>query len=219
MIVSDIVAEDGHDFAPHYLPDGRIVFASTRQRQSRAVLLDEGKPQFAAHGRGPPEPAFVLHVMNADGSGIRQLSFNQSHDLDPAVLADGRIVFSRWDNAGSNGRDAPLHGESRRLAAWSCSTARTATRPAPTASTVQFLDPRPMADGRVLALVRPYAGTELGGDLLAIDVANYVERHAADPPESRRARRPRAASRHGERRHDHRRALAGRALQRRLSPR
>ena len=75
---------------PHYLPDGRIVFSSTRQRQSRAILLDEGKPQFAAQDEDHNEPAFVLHVMDADGSDIHQISFNQSHDLDPAVLDDGR---------------------------------------------------------------------------------------------------------------------------------
>ena len=51
--------------------------------------MDEGKPQFSAQDEDRNEPAFVLHVMNADGSGIRQISFNQSHDLDPAVL-DGR---------------------------------------------------------------------------------------------------------------------------------
>ena len=37
--------------------------------------------------------------MSADGTDIQQISFNQSHDLDPAVLDDGRIVFSRWDSA------------------------------------------------------------------------------------------------------------------------
>ena len=48
-IDSDIVAEAGQDIAPAYLPDGRIVFSSTRQRQSKAILLDEGKPpQFDA---------------------------------------------------------------------------------------------------------------------------------------------------------------------------
>ena len=83
---------------PHYLPDGRIVFSSTRQRQSRAILLDENKPQFAAQDENDNEPAFVLHVMDADGTNIHQISFNQSHDLDPAVLADGRIVFTRWEH-------------------------------------------------------------------------------------------------------------------------
>ncbi len=99
VIQSDIVADEGHDIAPHYLPDGRIVFSSTRQRTSKAVLIDEGKPQFSAQDEDQNEHAFDLHVMNADGSGIRQISFNQSHDLDPDVLDDGRIVFSRWENA------------------------------------------------------------------------------------------------------------------------
>ena len=77
----------------------RIVFTSTRQRQSRAILLDENKPQYAAQDEDDNEPAFVLHVMDADGSNIHQISFNQSHDLDPAVLPNGRIVFTRWEHA------------------------------------------------------------------------------------------------------------------------
>ena len=102
VISSDLNAEAGHDVAPAYLPDGRIVFSSTRQRQSKAVLLDEGKPQFDAQDEDRNEPAFVLHVMNADGSDIHQISFNQSHDLDPSVLANGQVLFSRWDNAAAN---------------------------------------------------------------------------------------------------------------------
>src|SRR5256884_8916643 len=34
-----------NDVSPHYLPDGRIVFSSTRQTQSRGILTDEGTPQ------------------------------------------------------------------------------------------------------------------------------------------------------------------------------
>ncbi len=47
VIADDTVAEEGHDISPHFLPDGRIVFTSTRQRQSRAVLTDEGKAPFS----------------------------------------------------------------------------------------------------------------------------------------------------------------------------
>ena len=83
VIPSDIVAEEGQDIDPHYLPDGRIVFSSTRQRQSGAILLDEGKPQFAAQDEDRNEPAFVLHVMSGTAATfIRSLSI-QSHDLDP----------------------------------------------------------------------------------------------------------------------------------------
>ena len=64
-----------------------------------AVLLDEGKPQFDAQTEDRREPSFVLHVMNADGTGLRQISFGQSHDMDPTVLMNGRILWSRWDTA------------------------------------------------------------------------------------------------------------------------
>ena len=45
----DITA--GHDVGAHYLPDGRIVFASTRQLATQAILLDEGRPQYQARDR------------------------------------------------------------------------------------------------------------------------------------------------------------------------
>jgi len=99
VINSDLIAEEGHDVAPHYLPDGRIVFTSTRQRASKAILLDESKPQFDPLTEDRREPSFVLHVINSAGTGIRQISFSQSHDMDPTVLMNGRILFSRWDTA------------------------------------------------------------------------------------------------------------------------
>ena len=52
----------------------------------------------------------MLHVMNADGSDIHQISFNQSHDLRPdACWTTARIVFSRWDNAGGSERASHLY--------------------------------------------------------------------------------------------------------------
>jgi hypothetical protein len=174
VIQSDIVAEEGHDVAPHYLPDGRIVFSSTRQRQSRAVLLDEGKPQFAALDEDRREPAFVLHVMNADGTGLRQISFNQSHDLDPAVLEDGRIVFSRWENAGPN-NEINLYtvrpdGSGLELL-YGAQSHATGTD----GSALHFLAPRAAGAGTVLVRAQPFRPADGGGALLAIDTGNYVE--------------------------------------------
>jgi Tol biopolymer transport system component len=85
VMPDDITAEEGQDIAPYFLPDGRILFSSTRQNQSVAKLLDQGKPQYAAQDESDNEPAFVLHVMNDDGTGIEQISFNQSHDLWPSL--------------------------------------------------------------------------------------------------------------------------------------
>ena len=174
LIRSDIVARQGNDVAPHYLPDGRVVFSSTRQRQSKAILLDEGKPQFDAQDENRNEPAFVLHVMRADGTDIRQVSFNQSHDLDPAVLDDGRIVFTRWDSA-------PGHDEMSVYAMrpdgsglellYGANSHQTGTD----GSTVQFLDPRPMGNGHLLVRAQPFVAPERGGELLDVEFANYVE--------------------------------------------
>lgn len=174
LITSDIIAEEGHDVAPHYLPDGRIVFSSTRQRQAKAILLDEGKPQFDAQTDDGREPSFVLHVMNADGSAIRQISFSQSHDMDPTVLSNGRILFTRWDTApGRNamhlytinpdGSDLQLH-----YGAVSHNTGSNN-------DTIQFTRTRQMPDGRLLSLVRAFDESEFGGDLYLINATSFVE--------------------------------------------
>ena len=82
IIDTDVIAEEGDDISPQYLPDGRIVFVSNRQTQSRAILLDEGvngvsKPQFSAIDENRQTKSLVLHVMNTDGSDILQITFNQ----------------------------------------------------------------------------------------------------------------------------------------------
>ncbi|RMF98125.1 MAG: hypothetical protein D6727_03955 [Gammaproteobacteria bacterium] len=174
VIASDIVAEAGQDRMPHYLPDGRILFTSTRQRQAGAILLDEGKPQFAALDEDRNEPAFVLHVMDADGSNIRQISFNQSHDLDPAVLSDGRIVFSRWDHAGGN--DAiHLYRAKPDGSGLELLYGRNSHATGSNGAIVQFLQPREMPDGSLLCLLQPFTAPLRGGDLVQIDIADYVE--------------------------------------------
>jgi HEAT repeat protein len=71
-----------HDVQPAYLPDGRIVFSTTR-----TGLRDE------YHGY----PATGLAVMNAAGSDIHCVGFNLGRDNEPSVLPDGRIAFSRLD--------------------------------------------------------------------------------------------------------------------------
>jgi len=174
IIVSDIVAESGHDLTPAYLPDGRIIFSSTRQRQSGAVLLDEGKPQFSALDEDRNVPALVLHVMNADGTDIRQVSFNQSHDLDPAVLSNGQVVFSRWDNAPGND-GIHLYRMNPDGAALELLYGANSHDTGGGGEPVQFLRPRELPNGNGMALLRPFDGAGGGGDIIEIDVASYIE--------------------------------------------
>jgi hypothetical protein len=163
-----------NDVSPHYLPDGRMVFSSTRQTQSQGILLDEGKPQFAAQDEDRNEPAFVLEVMNADGTGVHQISFNQSHDRDATVLANGRVLWSRWDHA--PGKDA-MHlysanpdGTDLELY-YGANSHMTGTNN----TVVEFVQPRQMQDGRMLALMRQYTDVDFGGNLVIIDGTHFVE--------------------------------------------
>jgi len=72
-----------HDIDPAELPDGRIVFASTR-----IGTFEE------YHGA----PSRALFVMEQDGSGIQSITHTPIFDNEPKVLADGRIAFIRSDN-------------------------------------------------------------------------------------------------------------------------
>ena len=179
VIADPIAASLGHDVGPHYLPDGRIVFSSSRQHEAKAVLIDEGKGQFAAGIEGDRNlPAFVLHVMNADGTGIRQISFNTGHDLDPSVLNDGRIVFTRWDINSNAGMQlyalTPDGADLQLLYGRNSHDSLCAAPPAP-CTAVQFTQARTRPDGRVVALLLPFAGTDFGGDITLIDAGNFVE--------------------------------------------
>jgi len=176
VISSDITAEAGQDIAPHYLPDGRIIFSSTRQRQSKATLLDENKAQFSAlvEDLGLGEHAMVLHVMDGDGGNIHQVSMNQSHDLVSTVLDTGEVVFSRWDHMG--GRDAVslyrMHPDGSELQPYyGVHSHDTGTNGA----TVQFLQPHQLQDGRLMTILLPFTGSWRGGDLVTIDVDNYLD--------------------------------------------
>jgi hypothetical protein len=180
VISSDIIAEDGQDVAPSYLPDGRIVFSSTRQRQAKAILLDEGKAQFEAATEARNESSFVLHVMNADGTGIHQISFNPSSDLYGQVMQNGRVLFTRWDRA--PGRDG-LHlytsnpdGTDTQLQYGAVSHLTGTINPTTGQPTnVEFMRAREMSDGRLMVLTRQRTNVDFGGNLTIIDANRFVE--------------------------------------------
>ncbi len=174
VIPSDLTADIGHDMAPYYLPDGRIIFSSTRQLRSNAVLIDEGKPQFSAVDEDRNEFAFVLHVMNPDGSSIEQISYNQSHDFDPSVLSNGQIVFSRWDHMGVN--DAVnLYRMNPDGSGLELLYGQNSHDTGTNGEILQFMQPRELDDGRIMVLVRPFTDTAGGGDIFIIDTPVYLE--------------------------------------------
>jgi len=74
------------DFDPCPLPDGGIAFMSTRRGGFGRC-----------HNPWEPLPAYTLHRMDASGQNVRMLSFHETNEWHPAVLNDGRIVYTRWD--------------------------------------------------------------------------------------------------------------------------
>lgn len=85
------------DLMPTYLPDGGIVFSSTR-REGYARCFG---PQFS-----PRWHVYTLHRVNADGGDLRPLSFHDTNEWFPVVSNTGLILYSRWDYID---RDAVTH--------------------------------------------------------------------------------------------------------------
>jgi len=73
------------DIHPCYLPDGKIMFSSTR---SERTVLCGGSSHLVAP---------TLHWMNADGGGVKQLTASLISEFCPLVLDDGRIMYHRWE--------------------------------------------------------------------------------------------------------------------------
>jgi len=70
------------DIEPTYLPDGGVMFCSSRCR--RVVNCWR-------------TPVATLYRCDADGTGIRPVSTNIEHDNTPWVLPDGRALYMRWE--------------------------------------------------------------------------------------------------------------------------
>ncbi len=73
------------DMHPCYLPDGGIVFISTRCQYG---ILCDAPDDFTTT---------VLYRMDADGKNMKKLSNSSVSEASPAVLPDGRIMYTRWE--------------------------------------------------------------------------------------------------------------------------
>jgi hypothetical protein len=70
------------DMDPCYLPNGKIMFSSTRSE--RCVFCN-------------PSVVTTLYLMDADGKNMRCLSGSPLNEIDPCMLDDGRVVYTRWE--------------------------------------------------------------------------------------------------------------------------
>ncbi len=75
---------DIDSFDPCYLPNGKIIYASTAGFQ--------GVPCIGGNG-----DIANLHVMDSDGTHIRRLTFDQESNWSPFLMPNGRIMYQRWE--------------------------------------------------------------------------------------------------------------------------
>jgi hypothetical protein len=71
------------DLDPIYLPDGHIMFSTTRGHSYVRCM--------------PPTNAFVLARCDRDGKNVYLISQNNEPDYLPSVMNDGRIIYTRWE--------------------------------------------------------------------------------------------------------------------------
>ncbi|MDR0520321.1 MAG: hypothetical protein LBH00_00555 [Planctomycetaceae bacterium] len=73
------------DTEPCYLPDGGIVFATTR---CQFGVLCDNPDIFTVRN---------LYRMNGGGTEMKPLTYSPLSEASPAVLPDGRILYMRWE--------------------------------------------------------------------------------------------------------------------------
>ena len=180
VIASDLLAERGDDVSPVYLADGSILFASNRQTRTREILLDEGKPAYQSVTEDNDDlTTFLLHRMTANGASVQQISFNLSHDFQPLLLQNGRVLFSRWD--GTQGQE-----DREKIVLYTALPDGTdvqyffgdislnVTPEDDAAAMARLFRPQELPDGRIAAIYMPNQ-TSLGGDMVFIDPRDATE--------------------------------------------
>jgi len=78
------------DYAPIYLPDGDVFYCSTM------------RGGFHRCGTGPC-PVYTTSRMGPNGEDPHTLSWHETHEWTPALLHDGRVLYTRWDYTDRNG--------------------------------------------------------------------------------------------------------------------
>ncbi|MEW6511573.1 MAG: hypothetical protein AB1428_11525 [Bacteroidota bacterium] len=146
----------GDDMDPAYLPNGQIIFTSTRPG-----IVDEYER------RGSP----LLHVADRGQDGrlinIRQISFNQSHDTNPMVHSSGKVIYSRWEHLG-NPNKFPMFvinpdGTRPFVMYGNHSPQQSGSR--------VFLEPRELPDGGIVCSVMERTSPFEGGAIAVIDIS------------------------------------------------
>ena len=137
-----------------YLPDGDIIFCSTRNYQAVPCT--------------GPDHVGLLYRSDANGQNVRQLSFDQDHSWHPTMMHDGRVLYTRWEY-----NDTP-HYFSRILFAMNPDGTEQMAYYATNSyfpNATYYATPLPGSDTRVVAIVSGHHGNPRMGEVAILDCA------------------------------------------------
>ena len=167
IIADDATANAGNDLDPYYLADDRIIFSSNRQERSKTVMTNNNVEPYTYRDEYERERVAALHVMKADGTNIRQISVNQSHDRNPTVRMTGDIMFGRWGHVGGRNEFSIFNANPDGTNLFVLYGAHSPGN--------SFLHPREMQDGNIISTLMPLSRTFEGGALMIIRVSQCSE--------------------------------------------
>lgn len=167
LIQNTAVAELADDVDPAYLPDGRIVFSSSRQKTTQQKMAEENVEPYKYLDEYEREQTIALHVFDPSTQEITQISFNQSHDRNATVLKSGEIMYARWDHFADRNHFPIFFANPDGTNLFVQYGAFSAGN--------SFLHPREMQDGRVMTSLMPLSGTNEAGAIMLLDVKNYSD--------------------------------------------
>jgi len=81
--VTQLTNSECDDLDPIYLPDGHVLFTTTRGNSYVRC--------------GPFIYSTILARCDANGGNVYLVSYNGEPDFVPALLGDGRVIYSRWE--------------------------------------------------------------------------------------------------------------------------
>jgi formylglycine-generating enzyme required for sulfatase activity len=160
--VTDAKVDDYDAYDACYLPDGRILFCSTMGYQGVPCV---GGKDFVCN----------LCIMNANGTGVRRLTYDQDQNWCPAVKNDGTVMYLRWeytDSAHYFSRiifDMYPDGREQRAMYGSNSY---------WPNSLFYARPIPGADTKFVGIVGGHHGAARVGELVLFDTAK--SRHSAE---------------------------------------
>jgi len=147
--------DDVDNYDACYLPDERILFASSACFQS--VPCERRCDEVAN-----------FCVMKPDGSAIRRLCFDQDHNFYPSVMADGRILYTRWEYTdiahAFTGRLMTMNPDGTGQRAHYASGSFWPNR-------IFYARPVPGSPTKFVGIVTGHHGTARAGELVLFDVA------------------------------------------------